>query len=765
LLSRIRFKNYIKTEIKMAVKSALLKIILINVLMSLAVSSAADVDFVGSVRCESCHQGAMVDWKQSDHYLAMAHASPASVLGDFSGVSVNFHNIESRLYQRDSEYLIETLGADQKRHEFVISYTFGHYPLQQYLVAMDGGHLQALNIAWDSRDEGEGGQRWIHLQPNEPITTESPFFWTRHLQNWNTRCAECHSTNLEKNYDVEKNTFDTKWSEINVACEACHGPGSDHVSRAESKTLGEESGLINAGSSLKWKFGEGESIAHPEGEKTDEYLNMCGGCHSRRAIIDDLDSTATYHDQYQIALLDEGLYYPDGQIQDEVYVLGSFLQSKMHAKGVTCMNCHQPHTGKLILQGNNLCAQCHLSTEYDTTSHHFHPSGSEGTQCVECHMPETNYMLVDERRDHKFGVPNPAVSEKLGTPNACNGCHKGTTGAWAVGALAGWLKEPLNTDAYSELVAAARLGDPVTTRGVIAAVADESSSAILKATLLEQLSVFPSRVSAEAAANYLMDENPLVRSGAIRSLRGAPSQLRWQLLSPLIEDPVKSVRMEVAISLSTMPSDIPLEDIGSFVSLMNEYRGSLSKSIDMPSTQTSLGILELNLGDPLKAEQAYEGALRIEPNYIPAMLNLADLYRATNREAMAVPLLQSALEVAPDSGAAQFSYGLSLVRQREYETAIPYLRAATERQDSQPRYAYVYAIALDSVSRTDEALVFLNQANKDWPNQYDLLVTEVRYMEKQGRTDGILVLISKLSQIAPGSPEVKRLIGQYVQKK
>jgi predicted CXXCH cytochrome family protein len=748
----------------MAVMNARMNIILMFVLMSLSVGSAAATEFVGSDKCASCHQRAVVDWKKSDHYLAMADASPASVIGDFSGVRVKFHNIESRLYQRDSDYLIETLGADQKRQEFLISYTFGHYPLQQYLVAMDGGHLQALNIAWDSRAESEGGQRWVHLQPNEPITTDSPFFWTRHLQNWNTRCAECHSTNLKKNYDAEENTFNTTWSEINVACEACHGPGSDHVSRAESKTLETESGLIDTNSRIQWNFKDGDVIAHPVGEKTDGHVDMCGGCHSRRAIIDDLDSRATYHDQYQIALLDEGLYYPDGQIQDEVYVLGSFLQSKMHAKGVTCMNCHNPHTGKLVLQGNNLCAQCHLSAEYDTARHHFHPSDSKGAQCVECHMPETNYMLVDERRDHKFGIPNPAVSEKLGSPNACNGCHKGTTAAWAGSALDEWLKAPLKPDAYSGIVAAARLGDPVTTRGLIAAVADESNPAILKATLLEQLSVFPSRVSIEAAANYLADDSPLIRIGAVRSLRSAPSQLRWQLLSPLVEDPVKSVRMEVAISLSTMPSDIPLEDIGVFVSLMNEYRMSLSKSIDMPSTQTSLGNLELNLGDPLKAEQAYKGALIIEPDYIPAILNLADLYRSTAREAMAVPLLQRALKVAPDSGAAQFSYGLSLIRRREYDAAIPYLRAATERQDSQPRYAYVYAVALDSISRTSEALMFLKQANKDWPNQYDLLVTEIMYMEKLGSTDGILELISKLSQIAPGSPEVKRLIGQYVQK-
>jgi tetratricopeptide (TPR) repeat protein len=747
----------------------LLKAATAIILLSVVFCAAAEVSFVGSDKCATCHKQAFSDWEESDHFLAMADADSESVLGDFDGAIVNFNNIESRLFEHESEYLISTIGPDKKQHEYVIRYTFGHYPLQQYLVEMDGGRLQALNIAWDSRDKAEGGQRWMHLRADELTTTESPFFWTRHLQNWNTRCAECHSTNLKKNYDNDKHTFDTSWSEMNVACEACHGPGSKHLQLAESGMLSDTSkgdgGLVNLDSGLKWEFAKGSTIAQPAGEKSDAYIDMCGGCHSRRAIIGKLDSQASYHDQYQLALLNEDLYFPDGQIQDEVYVLGSFMQSKMYAKGVTCMNCHQPHTGKLLLQGNNLCAQCHLPVEYDTIEHHFHPPGSKGAQCVACHMPETNYMLVDDRRDHRFGIPDPSTSQLLNTPNACNKCHKGTTASWASKTLADWIKQPWRPDVDPSLIASARLGNPLTSRALIEVIENSSSSTILKATLLDQLSAFPSRVSTEAAASNLTKENPLIRVGAVRSLRNAPPQLRWQLLAPIINDPVKAVRMEVAMSMSTMPSDIPLEEIGSFITLIDEYRDSLLGSIDMPSTQTSLGNLELNLGDPGKAEVAYNKALRIEPDYIPGILNLADLYRATNREPEAVLLLKRALEAAPDSGAAQYGYGLSLIRQRNYEDAIPYLLAATERTDSQPRYAYVYAIALDSVGRTKEALVFLNKANQDWPNQYDLLMTQVQYMEKLSLTDGILEFISKLSQIAPGSPDVKQLIGKYVQKR
>jgi cytochrome c553 len=77
---------------------------------------------------------------------------------------------------------------------------FGVYPLQQYLLPLDDGRLQALSIAWDSRPAEEGGQRWYHLYPDEAIAHDDPLHWTGPYQNWNTRCAECHSTDLHKNY-------------------------------------------------------------------------------------------------------------------------------------------------------------------------------------------------------------------------------------------------------------------------------------------------------------------------------------------------------------------------------------------------------------------------------------------------------------------------------------------------------------------------------------------------------------------------------------
>ncbi|MBP17497.1 MAG: hypothetical protein CMQ21_03525 [Gammaproteobacteria bacterium] len=719
----------------------------------------AEIEYAGSKRCAACHPAAYRDWRTSDHYKAMSPADSETVLGDFGNVMTSFHGIESRFYTREGSYFIETLDGNGEKKEFPVSFTFGFFPLQQYLVEIGDGYMQAMNTAWDSRDRSQGGQRWIHLQPNEIISEDSPFFWTGHLQNWNSRCADCHSTNITKNFDAETFSFATTWSEINVACEACHGNGVTHIERAATRNWEQGSGLTNAPDRLRWQLLSGATTATSVGDISNRQIDMCGGCHSRRSVINKIETNLSYHDQYQLALLMEGLYFPDGQIQDEVYVLGSFLQSKMHGKGVTCTNCHNAHSGKLIANGNDLCGQCHQPLTYDRPQHHFHKPASSGAECIECHMPATTYMLVDDRRDHRFGIPEPVTNE---SPNACIKCHKERTNEWAVTALNQWLKRPRASDSYSVVNSLARQGDPASTRLLIDTIADSAVPPIEKATLLMHLSEFPSGIGMEASRSYLSHGDPLVRSAAVRSLRSAPPGMRWQMLKPLVDDPIKSVRYAVAVAVSDIQSEIPLNDIGVFHQVIDDYRGSLNYSIEMPSTQTEIANLALNLGNTDAAEVAYSNALLIEPNYIPALLNLADLYRALKREPEGTELLQRALAFAPESGAVNFSFGLSIIRQQKYKEALPYLKAGTEREDSQPRYGYVYAVALDSVKQTEEALVYLEKAVKRWPNQYDLLMTQVLYMEKLGKTENILVPLSALSRLAPGTPAVQQRLRQYI---
>ena len=398
------------------------------------------VAFAGSAQCLQCHQEIYADWQRSDHHKAMQPASKDNVLGDFNDVIVSFHGIDTRLFESDGTYQVATLGKDGEPGVYTVKYTFGHYPLQQYLIDIGKGHLQALNVAWDNRLAAQGGQRWYHLQIDEDIDPEHPFFWTRHFQNANSRCIECHSTNVRKNFDADDRSYSTSWSEIGIGCESCHGPASEHLRLASSKQLdATHTGFARQRTPpLAWAFRGNDDIATPSGSIGNTTIDTCGGCHSRRSSIGDAAPLADYHDQYRLSLLDQGLYFADGQIDDEVFVIGSFLQSKMHGNGVTCSNCHNVHSGKLIAEGNAVCARCHKPDRFDTSNHHRHPPDSTGAQCVNCHMPERLYMSVDLRRDHSFTIPDPQLSMVSNAPNACTTCHQGKTANWAFKTMTEW---------------------------------------------------------------------------------------------------------------------------------------------------------------------------------------------------------------------------------------------------------------------------------------------------------------------------------------
>jgi predicted CXXCH cytochrome family protein len=729
------------------------------------VSLAAEkplAEFVGSDQCLECHQQEYTDWRESDHHQAMLPADQGSVRGDFDDVKVVFHGIETRFFQDQDIFKVETADPDGKRGTFSVNYTFGHYPVQQYLVDIGNGHLQALNVAWDNRNAAEGGQRWYHLQADEDIDSEHPFFWTRHSQNANSRCIECHGTDVRKNYDAESKSYATRWSEVGIGCESCHGAASKHVALAKDKRLSEtETGFgKKIQPRLAWAFRGNDDIASPSGDKDDSFIDTCGGCHSRRSSIGDIKPLAAYHDQYRLALLDQGLYFADGQIDDEVFVLGSFLQSKMHQKGVTCNNCHNPHSGKLIAEDNALCAQCHKPSAFDTQSHHHHLPGSTGALCANCHMPERIYMTVDPRRDHSFVIPDPWQASDNGAPNACINCHQDKTSQWAAVAMKNWgLDQKRNT--WAQINQGLDQQDALVFRAYAQNPPYSGLSAIRQATLLGKLAAFPSRLAIETASAQLANPDPLIRRAAVSALAGLPLQLRWQLLNRLIDDPVKSIRLEVASHLADALPQIQGRDAERLGALIDEYRASLAFNADTPAGQLALGNLEQQLGYSILAEKAYRKALEIESHFVPALINLADLYRAIGSDGEARELLELALEVAPDNANANHAYGLYLVRAGQTKKALKYLQTAVYQPDTRPRHVYVYAVALDSRGQTAAAMELIEEQSQRWPNNLDLYFLQLAYMDKTGNTEDVHKYLSMLATVAANNPQVRGWMTKY----
>ena len=438
--------------------------------------------YVDQARCTACHQPQAEAWANSHHSWSLRDAREGNVLGNFNDVRFTDESgVSMRFFKRDGLYFVNAEGEDGKPTDFPIAYTFGFDPLQQYLIERPGGRLQSLTVAWDNRPTDAGGQRWYSLYPGQRFTPDDALHWTGRYQNWNAMCADCHSGNLHKGYDAASDSFRTTWSEQAVGCQSCHGPGQRHLDWARQPTPATDS----SGRGLQVDF---HSTAKG-------YLvEQCARCHSRRQPLGNGNPPGQpLLDTLRPAVLSPGLYHADGQILDEVFEYGSFTQSKMFAKGVTCANCHDPHTTRLRAEGNDLCKACHnpagnplfpslAKEDYDRPQHHHHAPGSTGAQCVNCHMPTRTYMGVDVRRDHALRIPRPDLDASTGAPDACTGCHKGQDAQWAVKAIDGWFQHPRRDTHYGETFAAARRQDPSVVPQLAKLIEDTTQPAIVRAT-------------------------------------------------------------------------------------------------------------------------------------------------------------------------------------------------------------------------------------------------------------------------------------------
>ncbi len=697
--------------------------------------SLPSLEFVGATTCIPCHTKESELWKDSHHGLAMQEANAKTVLGNFDDTVYKNFGITSRFFKQDNKFFVTTDGADGSLHDYEVTHTFGVAPLQQYLIQFPDGRYQALSIAWDARTQKEGGQRWFHLYPDEKIAHDDELHWTGPNQNWNYMCAECHSTNLQKNYRTETDQYETAWTDINVACEACHGPGSHHLLWAKTQEKEEYSQLkkykgfqvhLPSNDPNAWEIPENThtAVRKPLTTRTHE-IEMCARCHSRRrAIKQTYQHGKPLLDTHLPALLEQGLYHPDGQIQDEVYVYGSFLQSKMYQAGVTCGDCHEPHNLQLRKKGNALCTRCHRSAQFDSPTHHFHPTDSQGAQCVNCHMPAKNYMVVDPRRDHSIRIPRPDLSMKLGTPNACNQCHKDQNNQWATDAIKKWGKSLTPSPPhYGEVLKRGYEGQPGTDTSLMRLAQENSVPAIVRGTALSILRNYPNPEMIKAVEIGTKDQDPLVRIGAIRALEALSPNQRFTVGIHLLNDPIRAVRTEAGRSLAavspTMLSPVQREQLKQAV---DEYVQSQMVNAERPSSFLNLGILYSERGELKKAEEAYQTARKLDKNFYPALVNLADLYRMQKRDKDGEPLLRKALTLAPDDASVHHALGLLLIRVDRKRDAITQLKKSWELQPENARYGYVYGIALHSTGKSKIALEVLEKAYRQHPTDRQLLM-------------------------------------------
>jgi len=689
----------------------------------------------------------------------MQPATAKTVLGDFDNASLSQFGVTTSFYKKDGKYMVKTEGPDGKLQDYEIKYAFGVDPLQQYLIEFPGGRLQALSLAWDSRPKAQGGQRWFHLYPDEKIAHDDQLHWTQASQNWNSMCAECHSTHLEKHYDPVSRTFSTSWSEIDVSCEACHGPGSQHVTWATHAAGWEKletgKGLVislDERKDVHWKIiPETGNAVRSKVRGSDKEIEMCARCHARRSPISrDHVHGEPLLDHYLPRRLDQGMYLADGQIDDEVYVYGSFLQSKMYHAGVTCSDCHEPHSVTLRIPGNGVCLQCHQADRYDQSSHHFHQPGSQGASCAECHMPPRTYMVVDPRHDHSMRIPRPDLSAKLGTPNACNNCHQDKDAAWAAAQVNTWYGDtPTGFQTYAEALHGAWHEQAGSGNTLATLIRDRDTPAIARATAFDQIGPYLSAATIDVLPQGLSDDDPGVRAAAVAALESVPAEIRVRLAFPMLDDPVRAVRIEAARVLASIPSGEPSKaQRTSLDKALQEAVTAQQAMAERPEAQTYLGSLYAALGEAEEAVSAYKTAAELNAAYVPAYVNLADLYRAQGRETEAENVLRRAIKVSPGNADVHHALGLSLVRQQRSDEGIEELRLASTSAPDNARYIYVYAVALNSTGKPEQAVMVLQGAHNRHPNNRDILSGLVSFHRDMGNKAAARSYAEKLRAIS-----------------
>jgi len=710
-------------------------------------------EYVGKESCVECHEAEYKDWSGSDHDLAMDIANDSTVLGDFNDATL-FRNMQHhKMYKKGKQYFVYTDGAEGKMQEYQVKYVFGHYPLQQYLVAFDGGRLQTLALTWNSKDNN-----WYYMADSVyhgmSVTHTNWLHWTNQAQNWNSMCADCHSTNLQKGYDVDADSYHTTWSEIDVSCEACHGPASEHLKWAALADYA-RADFVNYGLPIK-----------TSGIDNKQYIDNCARCHSRRSIMGDFNPhSKSIYNHISPVLPREPNWHIDGQIKEEDYVYGSFTQSRMFMEEVACNDCHNVHSGKLILDGNDLCLQCHKAQDYDTKNHTFHKAYGElgesvisaagvkfevgsGTDCINCHMHGQNYMGIDYRRDHSFRVPRPDLSEINGSPNACNQCHTDKSNMWAHSFIQKWfgISRPFQYgEAFTDAVNLKKDAD----KRLKAIIKDDLYSSSIRSLSITYLSYDVS--NNELIEISLQDLDPAIRIASVRQfIINTEGDLKYIL--PLLNDDTKAVRLECYYKLSNIDSVlIPENYKKALKNVQAEQLEVLEYNADFPIGKYNLANYYYQQGDYKTSETFYLKAIEQDVELYVAKMNLSYLYSAMGEPLKAEKILKEFVNDMPDNADALYNYGLILSENKKYKESLIYLIKASDLMPVNSRVDYNIAMLYDFFEEKTKAENYLKKAIDKNPNDISNYSNLLKYYSQNKDENKARQLIENMQVLFPES--------------
>ena len=656
--------------------------------------------------CASCHTKEVSQWKESDHFHSMNMATEQFVQASFNGETYKRGEKLFKFYKKDKKYIIK-INSD----EYAVQYTFGREPLQQYIIQSKSGKNQVVPVAWDINKK-----LWFDIYKDANEMPVQSLKWDKHINNWNNRCANCHSSGLVKNYDFKENDYKTKFESVNISCFSCHGNTNGHILWANGEMKSKTKGFERS------QTGGYPTVINPMKKKTHSVAgrlansradSKCFACHSlREDLTFNNESNEDFFNQYSMRIVNQQQYFIDGQAKEEVFVLGSFTQSKMFHNGVTCLNCHDPHNGKLKHDGNKTCLQCHSPT-YEKIDHTKH---TKQISCASCHMPSKKFMGIDSRRDHSFVIPRPDYSQKYGTPNSCTSCHQDKS-KHTLSQQFKKMYSPLKTrDHLLEIVGDMKLGNFKNKDKLVEFILNKKNPEMKRAYAISYIRNFPS-LKLDFFEEIFKDDSLLLKKATLELLQSYPN---IDKLKHLLIEQAKTKTLMISYSaiyaLALHSHDIRSDK--ELSSLLDSLIKNLIAHSDTPSNILKLAALSTRGYFSTSREELLTRTISNYPDFVPAYINLADSYRDLGQNESNLMVLEQALKINPKFGATLAAIGLYYIRVRNYPKAIKYLKMSHLSERENAYYAYIYGVTLNSVYGFEKAIKFVEDNLKHYRDSF-----------------------------------------------
>ncbi|MBH53568.1 MAG: hypothetical protein CMI18_04385 [Opitutaceae bacterium] len=648
----------------------------------------SDLSWASPNVCIKCHVTAHEDWLKSHHAIANRlidsemdlEAFSVGFVRDEGGVDYDFSAEDFTIVQKD---VPKTMPDG---HDAPVIGAIGEVPLRQYLVPTGDGRLQTQALTWDPEKK-----EWYNIFEDENRRPTEWGHWTQQGMNWNTNCAYCHMTHFEKNYSLETDEYKSSWLLQTVSCVQCHSNMKDHV---ES---------VRAGSYV------------PATEPADLKVAMenCAVCHARREELtaNGFRAGEKFFDHYRLTLPDApGAYFADGQNLEENYVFGSFMLSRMGHKGVTCMDCHNPHSGEPILPvtSNALCMRCHAtganeSIQIDPIAHSHHAADSAGNSCIACHMPERAYMVRDIRKDHSFTSPDPQLTIDYGVPNTCNSCHTEETPEWALEHVNNWYGDSDRRKRVHQRAKAltdAHEGVAGNLDG-LKELFQAEENVYWKTVWMRLMAFNPEDEGVFAhAQTALKNESPLLREAGLTAMTQRQDQI--ETVQAALNDESRLVRNRAAEAL--LPQFDPL------VQAYQEWVEYAEMNADRPGGALRRAELALLEGDLVLAKKLTLRAVSFDQENPYLYYDAAILLSRAGDTSGALNILQKAREIAPSIGLLAYSQGLLLAERNDYLGAQKAFVEAVGLDADQHRWWYNLAMVFAYTGEPDKAMGCISRA-------------------------------------------------------